>query len=169
MSEWVLIAFLYLAGSAILIAELFLPAHGLLGLVGIAMLGFGLYETFLISETVGLLGLVILAVVLPVGLVVSIRTWHRTPVGRRISPPNPQLTMQDRMPVSEMEALVGTVGRSLTPLRPVGTCVFDGRRVECKAEYGMIERDVEVEGIRLVDRTLSVRRVNHSPDDVTKA
>ena len=165
MADWFVIALLYVIGSVILISELFLPAHGLLGMVGVGVLGFGVYKTFMFSPAAGLVGLVVLAIILPTGLIVSVRNWHRTPIGRRISPPNPELTEKDRMPVDDTRVLIGRLGRSLTPLRPVGTCLFDGRRVECTAEYGMIEKDVEVEGVRLVDRTLSVRPVRSSTDD----
>jgi len=165
MMDWLGICFLYLLGCALLIIELFLPAHGLLGILGVGVLGFALYQSYCRSELVGLISLAVLAVLLPTGLVVAVKHWHRTPVGRRISPPNPQLTSQDRMPVDDLKPLIGSVGRTLTLLRPVGTCLFDGRRVECTAEYGMIERNVEVEAVRLVDRTVSVRPV--SPPEFT--
>jgi len=160
MADWLGICLLYLVGCVLLIVELFLPAHGLLGMLGLGMLGYGLYESYGKSEAVGLISLVVLAVLLPTGLVVAVKNWHRTPVGRRISPPNPQLTARDRMPIEQLEPLIGRVGRSLTLLRPVGTCLFDGQRVECTAEYGMIERNVEVQAVRLVDRTVSVRPVS---------
>jgi len=159
LEEGLILAFFYGLGSAILISELFLPAHGLLGAVGLGMLGYGLYRTFLVSEVAGLAGLAVLAVVLPVGLVMSVRYWHRTPVGRRISPPNPRLRDEDRMPIEPLAALIGRRGRSLTPLRPVGICEFDGRRVECKAEHAVIEAGEPVEAVRLADRTLCVRAV----------
>jgi membrane-bound ClpP family serine protease len=88
-------------------------------------------------------------------------------MGRYISPPNPVLGEKDRMPVAELEQFVGRVGRTLTPLRPVGTCEFEGRRVECLAEYGMIERNVRVEGVRLVDRSLSVKPTADPADEKT--
>ena len=162
MTQWVTIAFLLAVGSVIVIAELFLPAHGLIGLVGVGVLAYGVYEMFMISQLAGLIGLCVLAIALPTSLVISVRTWHRTPMGRRMSPANPELTDKDRMPLDELKALVGCIGRALTPLRPVGTCEFNGRRVECKAEYGMIEKGAEVEALRLVDRTVEVRSVRSS-------
>lgn len=159
MGDWLGITLLYLVGSVILIAELYLPAHGMLGLVGVGVLGYGLYETFLISEMAGLVGLLALVILLPTGLLISVKYWHRTPVGRRISPPNPKLTDADRMPGEELKGLIGQRGRALTLLRPVGTCLFDGRRVECKSEHGMIAKDTAVEAVRVVDRTVLVRAV----------
>jgi len=169
MPDWLGIALLYLVGSAILISELFLPAHGMMGWVGLGVLRYAVWQTFTINEVAGLAGLVALVVMLPAGLIIAVRNWHRMPIGRRISPPNPKLTDRDRMPVKEFERLVGRVGRSVTLLRPVGTCVFDGQRVECTAEHGIIEKDVAVEAVRLVDRTLSVRAVASPAHDAQNA
>jgi len=156
-TEWGWLVLLYLLGTVLLICELFLPAHGLIGLVGFGVLVFGLYHTFLMSQVAGLVGSIVLAIMLPTGLVIAVRYWHRTPVGKRISPPNPELTAKDRMPVEEYKPLVGKIGVALTSLRPVGICEFDGKRVECLAELGMIDKGVRVIGVSLVDRSLSVR------------
>ena len=165
MSDWMWLAIFYLVGAGLLIIELFLPAHGLIGLVGLGALCYGLYLTYMISAIAGLVGLIMLAIILPAGLWFAINNWHRTPLGRRISPPNPDLTARDRLPVEEYKSLIGRVGKSLTPLRPVGTCEFDGERVECLAEHGMIERNVKVVGVRMVDRSLSVRPASESSED----
>ncbi|HOB75191.1 MAG TPA: NfeD family protein [Phycisphaerae bacterium] len=159
MENWLIIGILYGAGLFLLLADFFLPSHGLLTLASFAVLGFALYSTFQISEQAGLTTLGLLAVGVPTMLVMAIRRWHRTWVGRRISPPNPVLTEEDRLPAKDLERLIGRMGRSLTPLRPVGMCLFDDQRVECVSEAGMIAANVEVEGIRLSDRTLVVRPV----------
>ena len=163
MAEGATISLLFLLGIAILMIEIFVPSHGLLGLVGMGVLGYGLYRLFIISQVAGFVGLAVLAIALPTAFLITIKNWHRTPAGKYISSPNPQLTAEDRMPVENMKPLIGKVGLALTPLRPVGTCVFDGQRVECTAEHGMIEKGAEVEGIRLIDRTLSVRAFTSGP------
>jgi hypothetical protein len=64
--------------------------------------------------------------------------------------------------VKSLEVLVGKYGRSLSPLRPVGTCEFGGRRIECVAEMGMIESDCCVQATEIRGRTLAVD-VEHAP------
>ena len=159
------IAIFYLLGAALLIIELFLPAHGFIGLVGLGVLGYGLYLTYSVSAIAGLIGLIVLAIIIPTGLWFAIKYWHRTPLGRRLAPSNPDLTSKDRLPVEDYRQLVGRVGKSLTPLRPVGMCEFDGRRIECLSEHGMIERNTKVIGVRMVDRSLSVRVVSESSEE----
>lgn len=157
MESWITIGVLYGVGVALLVADFFLPSHGLLTLASLAFLGYALYETFQVSEQAGLIALLCLLIGVPGVIGTTIKLWHRTWVGRRISPPNPVLTEEDRLPLKELEAFVGQVGRTVTPLRPVGMCLFQDRRVESVAEGAMIEAGVEVEGVGLKDRTLVVR------------
>jgi membrane-bound ClpP family serine protease len=157
MDSWVTIGVLYGVGMLLLLADFFLPSHGLLTLASFAMLGVALYGTFQLNQGAGLVALALLLVCVPTMLAVAVRYWHRTWVGKRISPPNPVLTEADRLPVEELDGFIGQAGRSLTPLRPVGMCLFGDKRVECVAEVNMIGAGVEVEGIRLSDRTLVVR------------
>lgn len=167
MSEWIPIALIMGFGCLLMVAELFLPAYGLLGLVGLGVLCVGVYRVFGISETAGVITLGLLIVIMPIAIVASVRTWHRTWIGRRISPPNPVLTEQDRLPADDLRQLLGRTGRTATQLRPVGVCVFDGKRIECLAETGVIGANVEVEGVRLVDRSLAVRPVERSTEEQT--
>lgn len=162
MDSWLTIGVLYGLGLLLLLADFFLPSHGLLTLFSLGMLGVALYGTFQISQGAGLVAMGLLIVIVPTMLAAAVRCWHRTWVGRKISPPNPVLTAADRLPVQELEGFVGRTGRSLTPLRPVGMCLFGDARVECLAEVSMIEAGVEVEGMRLADRTLVVRPVTRN-------
>ena len=159
MPDVTVIAILYGVGVLLLVGDLFLPSHGVLTLASFGMLGYALYLTFQISGRAGAIGSVVLATGVPTVLVYAVKVWHRTPIGRLISPPNPVLTEADRLPLADLKALIGTTGRSVTLLRPVGTCLFDGQRVECVAEQGMITAHTPVEAVRLSDRTLVVRAV----------
>jgi membrane-bound serine protease (ClpP class) len=157
MDSWVTIGVLYGVGLLLLLADFFLPSHGILTLASFAMLGVAVYRTFQLDQTAGLVSVGILMVLIPAMLVTAVRYWHRTWVGRKISPPNPVLTEADRLPVEHLGAFIGRTGRSLTPLRPVGMCSFGDQRIECVAEVNLIEAGMEVEGVRLADRTLVVR------------
>lgn len=153
------IPILYFLGGLVLVAELFIPSSGVLLVVGLALFGWGLFEAFAISWAFGVMNAVMLMIVLPMGFVFGVRNWHRTFMGRRISPPNPKLTDEDRLPVSDPRELIGCTGQTVTVLRPVGTCEFAGKRLECKAEAGFITAGVPVEAVGLSDRTVLVRAV----------
>ena len=159
MSEIGIIALLFGAGVLVLIAELFIPSHGVLTFVGIAFLVAGIVQTFRYGgEKAGAISVIACLVMLPVFAVAAIKIWPRTWVGRRIAPPNPVLTPRDTsVPVEEINRFVGQTGRTLSSLRPVGICEFNGRRVSCVAEFGMLSAGVAVEGLRVVGAQLAVQ------------
>jgi membrane-bound serine protease (ClpP class) len=157
MDEWVKISIIYAGGVMVLLADLILPSQGILVVIGLGLFAYGLFEAFQIGITFGIINAIVLLIALPTGFMIAIRNWHRTPIGRRISPPNPTLTPQDRLPISDLESLLGATGKAMTFLRPVGICEFNGKRFECKAEYGVIAAGVEVEAVRLSARSVVVR------------
>ena len=162
MGDWLSIILLCGLGAVLVIADLFLPSHFLLTLCAFGLFGYALFLTFQISEAAGFAGVIMLVVLIPSTIAAFLKIWPRTWIGRRIAVPNPVLSEQDRLPLAELERLVGATGRAMTPLRPVGTCAFDDRRYECVAERGMIASGVPVECIRVIDRTLCVRPLTAS-------
>ncbi|MBP7936298.1 MAG: hypothetical protein KA354_16790 [Phycisphaerae bacterium] len=163
MSQWLGIIILFTLGAGLIVADLFLPSHLMLTVCALGLFAYALFLTFQISVVAGLVGLVLLVVIMVGVMVLFLRVWPRTWVGQQVAPPNPVLGEKDRLPLEDLEPLIGRRGESLTPLRPVGACLFDGRRIECVAERGVIAPNVPVEAIRLVDRTLCVRPVSSSP------
>jgi len=159
MSEVAVIALLFGAGALILIAELFIPSHGVLTIMGIALLVAGVVQTFRYGgEKAGAVSVLVCLVVLPVFAVLAVKFWPRTWVGKRIAPPNPVVNARDSsVPVEEISRYIGQTGRSLSTLRPVGICEFNGRRVPCVAEFGMLDAGVAVVGLRVVGGQLAVQ------------
>jgi membrane-bound ClpP family serine protease len=148
---------LYLAAVLILVAEIFIPSHGILSVVGIGFLIAAVWKTFEYGEAAGTIAILASLVFIPAFMYVSVKVWHRTPMGRAISPPNPELTAADiGVPLRELEALVGRSGRTVSPLRPVGICEFYGRRLSCVAELGVLEAGVKVKAVGLKGGTLAV-------------
>ncbi len=149
---------LYAVAILLLVAEIFLPTHAVLSALGFGILCWAVYQTFLLSEAAGYVALVLVAILLPTMILVAIRTWHRTPIGRRISPPNPVLTAEDAGGRPDLlRPFVGQIGTTLTPLRPVGECRFGQEKVECVSESGMVDRGVVVRAVGIMNMTLVVR------------
>jgi len=158
MSDVSIITLLFAAGVLVLIAELFLPSHGILTVIGLGLLIAGVVQTFRYGgERAGGIATIACLIGLPVFAVAAVRIWPKTWVGRRIAPPNPILSGRDTsVPVEEISRYIGQTGRSLTTLRPVGICEFQGRRVSCIAEFGMVDSGVTVEGLRVSGANLAV-------------
>lgn len=59
--------------------------------------------------------------------------------------------------IGERNGLLGRIGRTVTPLRPIGICEFDGQRVECLAESGYVEEGRRIEVVRVKGTQPTVR------------
>jgi membrane-bound serine protease (ClpP class) len=150
--------FLYVACAALLVAEVFIPSFGILILCSLACLVGGVWLFFQHSPAAGWIGVVVAVVMVPSLLVTAYRVLPKTRFGKRVilSPPAPArgTAIAD---APELEQLVGHTGRALTTMRPVGMCDLDGRRIECVAENGYLQKDKKVKVIRVEGTQVTVR------------
>lgn len=156
---WLLFAvFLYVACAALVVAEVFVPSGGILSLCALACVTGGVVIFFKHSVVAGWAGVVIAVVMVPVLLIVAYKLLPRTRFGRQVVLAPPVRARGDAIAdTDEIAALLGRTGRVLTPLRPVGMCEFDGRRVECVAESGYVQKDEQVRVIRVEGTQVTVR------------
>jgi len=163
MEELAFWAFLFAAATAVLfLLEIFIPSGGLLGglsaLSAIAML----WCLFLIDSSYGVVGIIALMILAPIGIVAGLQVFPRTPIGRMMILQDEQATETeahgDTTPDPEAE-LVGKRGRTLGRLNPGGVVKIDGRRVHCTADRGLIESGEAVEVIRVSGMEVRVRQV----------
>ena len=159
MGWWLLFAvFLYLACALLIIVEVFVPSGGLLSVCALLCLVGGLVIFFNHSVAVGWIGVVVAVVMIPVLLVTAYRVFPRTRFGRSVTLTPPQRQRGDAIADSlEVSNLNGAMGKVLTPLRPVGTCDFSGRRVECVAESGYVDKGKTVKVVGLQGAQPTVR------------
>ncbi len=159
MIWWLLFAvFLYVACAALIVAEVFIPSGGLLGVCALACVVGGVAIFFHYSAAAGWLGAVVAAVMVPLLLVGAYRILPKTRFGRRVILAPPVRERGDAISdTAELVRLLGQAGEVLTPLRPVGMCAFAGRRVECVAESGYIQKGKVVKVIRVEGTQLTVR------------
>lgn len=163
MDHLTLTILLLVAAVAIFVAELFIPSGGLLTLLGVVVLVFFNVQMFAYGPTAGLISLTASVTALPLGAYFVLRNLERLPFGRFMVPPNPAPSQASPLEANPaLAALVGRRGRAISPLRPVGTCEFDGRRVQCITEGGMIDAGSEVEAIGVSVNNLTVRSVRPS-------
>ncbi len=157
MSEISIIALLYAIALFFLVAEIFIPSHGILTIAGIGFLVVAVVRTFQMNTQAGVVATMTCAVLLPTTAALAVRVWPRTWIGRLIAPDNRRLTSRDvGVDVDTMQSLIGCVGRSVSPLRPSGICEFNGRRFPCVAEMGMIGPNVEVQVVGVKGSNLAV-------------
>lgn len=163
-SNLLLWAVLLMLGALVLLTlELFLPSGGMLGVAAAlaAIASVGCF--FAQSVALGFAALLGLAVVTPVLLGVGLKVWPHTPVGRRLVLGGEGSAEAERVRAQAEPAgaagvpAVGDRGESVTPLRRVGTCRLNGRRVECLAESGTIDAGKPVVVSRVSGHEVFVR------------
>ncbi len=158
MPDLMLIIVLFAVGAAMLVAEIFIPSHGVLSIVGVGFLIAGIAKTFdYAGSSAGITAIFICLVAVPTASFLTVKYWRQTRIGRVIAPPNPTLTIDDTsVPVREITGMIGATGTAVSTLRPVGICEFNGRRVSCVAKFGMIDADAAVEGVGMSGSNLEV-------------
>ena len=130
-------------GIVLLLAEVLLPTHGVLGFLGIVGLFGAIGVCFWIDQWLGLGVLLAAMIASPFVATWMINLWPRTPVGKR-------LILRPLAPSQEPTPLVtlGQTGVAISELRPMGECDFGDRRLEAISEYGMIAAGQQVKGGR---------------------
>lgn len=149
MDDSLVLFIMFAIGLLILVAEIFIPSHGVLTVVGLGCLIFGIVKTFQVhGNTAGVGAIAACLVIWPIMALLAVKYWYRTPMGKYLAPPNPTLTSADRgLETDELVPYIGARGLTVSPLRPVGVCQFGDRRLSCIAEMGIIDPQKEVMGI----------------------
>ena len=148
---YALVALLMGVALVLLVAELLIPSHGLLGL---ACTGCILGAIFVASRQnvwAGLALLVGVAAATPFAWTAFVKFWPMTPVGRRVV--LPPVTSEPVPPLVR----VGQTGITASELRPIGVCDFDGIRVEAHSEHGIVPPGTAVRVVALVNNRPTVR------------
>lgn len=150
--------FLFIAGLALMIIEVFVPGFGIFGMIGIASLILGVvlasYDTVYGMVSLGIAFVVSLGFTFIIFKYLGHRgTWNR-------------LILRDEMvkgkgyvAASSKAELLGKRGQSVTPLRPAGTIVIDGQRIDAVTEGNFIPTQAEVEVIKVEWNRVVVREL----------
>lgn len=164
MVWWMVFAvFLYFACAALIIAEVFVPSGGLISICALACLAGGIAIFFKHSVVAGWVGVGIAAIMIPAVLVFAYKIFPKTRFGKSVTLTPPQRPKGDAIPdTDKLKELLGAEGVVLTTLRPVGMCDFSGRRIECVAESGYVDKGKKIKVINVQSTKLTVRTIEES-------
>ncbi|MHC4645884.1 MAG: NfeD family protein [Planctomycetota bacterium] len=164
MDWWLVFAvFLYFACAALMVAEVFVPSAGAITAFAILCLIGGVCIFFQHSQVMGWIGIAVAIIMIPSVWIFAYKTLPKTRFGKRVMLSPSERRQGDAVPdTDELKGLLGAVGTVISPLRPVGMCDFAGRRVECVAEGGYVDRAQKVKVIRVESTQLTVRIVQES-------
>src|SRR5262252_1129505 len=132
MDPLMLILLLVAAGVVLLVGELLLPTHGILGLMGLLCFGGAIAVCFKINRWVGLVVFITAVLASPLLATLAMKLWAASPIGKRV--------ILQPVDVSRAPAAVriGQIGTAASEMRPMGECDFGDQRIEAIAELGII-------------------------------
>jgi len=144
---------LVIVGFLMIAAEVFVPGMILGSLGGLCLIGSVVLCYVAFGPLAGTAAFAALAVLTILGFFLWLRLFPHTPLGKRMML-NSSLSSQTTL---EIPDLIGATGEAVTPLRPAGTALIQGRRRDVVAETGLIEVGEKIsvvsqEGVRIVVR-----------------
>ncbi|MCE5341922.1 MAG: hypothetical protein LLF92_12490 [Planctomycetaceae bacterium] len=162
MIWWIVIALILIIICGILFAvEFFIPSFGLIFMLAVCFLAGGISIFFKISTNAGWLGVVVSAILVPAVFFIFYKILPHTSAGKSLmlDAPKGKKTGEGIPDSEQLQHLLGQNATAASPLRPVGMCEFDGKRFECVAESGYVEKGKNVKVIKVEGTQLTVREV----------
>lgn len=177
MNDRILWAVILIGAAIVLfILEVFVPSAGMIGLLGAISLIGGIIALFWIDTTLGLIGTLVCIVAAPFFLAAMMKLWPHTFLFKAMVLGNESENDEDNTTAAQQRKTpddattsrkpndnglkVGDVGNSETPLRPVGICRIEGRRVECVADGQFITPGKPVQVVHIDGMQIKVRTVH---------
>ena len=167
MESYLTLAFLLVGvGVALLAGEFFLPTGGFL-VVGAAAffaiaVGLILYDGTRTEAAVATIGM---CVGLPAAGVGVMHCWKRMAIKSGLDPKGAGGSVTSAVPeLVELDKLKGRYGKTVSPMRPAGSVVIDGRRVDALSEGMMIDVGVWVKCMDVRAGRVIVRQVDEPTD-----
>ncbi len=159
MIGWlILAAFLFILCGCLIVAEMIIPSFGLISIASLACLGGGLF-IFHNYDLIGT-GVIVAAIIVPITLFIAYKRFPQSKAGKAVI-----LDAEIKEPgqgipdVDFLKSLLGKKGITISTMRPVGKCEIDGKKIECVAEQGFVNKGVEMEVIRVDGSQVTVREI----------
>lgn len=126
---------LVVVGFLLVAAEMFLPGL-VLGILGAVLLISAIVVAFTqFGMEVGTIVSAIILVVTTIGFFVWMAIFPRTAIGRKLT-----LSQSLQDPDCDVASLIGLEGTAITPLRPAGTALIDGKKIDVVAESSYVDK-----------------------------
>jgi membrane-bound serine protease (ClpP class) len=140
-----------LLGAVLIVAELLLPSHGLLGVAAIACFAVVIGICFSINRWLGIGVLASVILLSPLIGAMLLAAWQKSPVGKR-------LTLTATAGKADTAAvMVGQTGVAVSDLRPTGECEFNDHRLQATSDSGLIHAGTPVRVIAFANGVATVR------------
>lgn len=160
LAPWAWAILLLMVGFGLAVMEVFIPSGGILGFLAICSVIAAITVGFMDGRPwVGFAILTTAVFGLPGAVILALRWWPKTPLGRRmlLRVPSDTEVLPDGPRQRKLKEMVGRVGVAKSKMLPSGLVTIDGRKVDAVSEGMPIDagtrvRVLEVHGNRVVVR-----------------
>ena len=140
---------LMLIAFGLVLLETIIPSFGLLGLLAATCYAFALIEAFAVEAATGWTFVALGVILLPLALLLGFRVLPMTPLGRALVLQPPKASGH------QSSIACGMQGQAVTDLRPAGTALIGGQRVDVVSvgafiSNGCAVRVLQVEAMRVL-------------------
>lgn len=165
--EWYLSVALVLiaAGGVLLVAEFFLPTGGFAAVGGITAFAIAVVVILLYGTgTEAAVATIGLSVGSTVAWYFLVQAWRRLMPSPADHSESAASTLASMPEIAGLEKLRGRYGKTVSPMRPSGTVLIDGHRVDAMTEGMMLDDNVWVKCVDVRGNRVLVRKVDPPGD-----
>lgn len=151
-----LIILLLLLGLILIVLEIMIIPGAIVGIFGVGIMIFGIYQSYVaFGDTGGNITLLITAVVTGATIIYIFRSrsWERLAI-------KDTLTGKANY-IEEGTINVGDKGKTISNLRPMGTAIINGLRIEVRSKGSAIPSQTEVEIVKIDGNRIIVQELNN--------
>ncbi len=159
-------------GMGLAILEMFFPSAGILGFLSVCSIVAAIVMGFQAKPLVGFLILAVAVAGMPTLVILGLKYWPKTSVGRQVMlmTPKSEDVLPDDPDMDRLRDHIGQIGRTKCKMLPAGAILLDGRTVDAISEGMPIEagqpvRVIEVQANRVVVRPLEDETPSLSAED----
>ncbi|MHB1391625.1 MAG: NfeD family protein [Clostridia bacterium] len=159
LGDWSLLtAFLYVMGIVLLLVEAMMPGFGVAGISGVVLVvaSVVMISSSFFQAVLLMIGTIAVAILLIIALY---KLGYGKGYMKSMILSTEQKNEEGYVSAKGYEEFLGMRGTVLTPLRSAGTVFIDGKRIDAVSEAEFIDKDMEVEVIKIEGSRIVVRRV----------
>ncbi len=159
-------AILFIVGLVLMLIEVFTPGYGIAGGAGVVLIIIGIILTAS-NLFEAMMMVFILLVIIAVLLAIIIRSARRGRLSKKLILKNASSQQEGFSSTVDYRDWVGKTGTALTMLRPSGTGLFDGKRLDVVSAGSFIDKDAAIKIVYTEGRRVVVEDISQSQDNPT--
>lgn len=143
-----------LVGVILLLLEVLVLPSGIAGVVGLAMIGVAIWQSFVLSTTTGIVVSVVTLVVSILSVVITMKskTWNRAALHNEID------GKANDVNISKLS--IGEKGKAVSRLAPMGKAMLGDEYYEVATLGEFVDHNSDIEIIKIDGNKIIVKQIN---------